>query len=144
MSRARSQARRCAVQALYQWQLTGQDVAEVATQILEEKDAGKIDVSYFRGLLSGVAKQVDKLDELIAPVLDRSVESVDPVELAIMRMSVYELQYNIEVPYRVVINEAVELGKTFGSEQGHKYVNGVLDKLAADLRSVEFKQRSAK
>jgi len=144
MSRARSQARRCAVQALYQWQLTGDDVTDVAAQIMEEKDTKKVDASYFRGLLSGVVKQVDKLDELIAPALDRSVESVDPVELAILRMSVYELQYHIEVPYRVVINEAVELGKTFGSEQGHKYVNGVLDKLAAQLRSAEFGQKSAK
>jgi len=141
MSRTRSQARRCAVQALYQWQLTGADVAEVASQILEEKDVKKVDASYFRGLLSGVVKQVDKLDALLAPVIDRSVESLDPVELAIMRMGIYELQYNLEVPYRVVINEAVELAKVFGADQGHKYVNGVLDKLAASLRSAECKQK---
>ncbi len=143
MSRTRSQARRCAVQALYQWQLTGADVAEVVAQIMEEKDAKKIDVSYFRGLLSGVVKQVDKIDALLTPALDRSVESLDPVELAIMRMGAYELQYNIEVPYRVVINEAVELAKTFGADQGHKYVNGVLDKLATTLRSAEFRQQKA-
>ncbi len=141
MSRTRSQARRCAVQALYQWQLTGEDVAEVAAQILEEKDSKKVDVSYFRGLLSGVVKQVDKMDALLAPALDRSVDSLDPVELAIMRMGVYELQYNLEVPYRVVINEAVELAKTFGADQGHKYVNGVLDKLALTLRSTECRKK---
>jgi len=143
MSRTRSQARRCAVQALYQWQLTGENVAEVAAQILEEKDAKKVDASYFRGLLSGVVKQVDKIDELLAPALDRSIGSLDPVELAIMRMGIYELQYNIEVPYRVVINEAVELTKTFGADQGHKYVNGVLDKLAATLRGPEVKQKNS-
>ncbi len=141
MSRTRSQARRCAVQALYQWQLTGADVAEVAAQILEEKDVKKVDSSYFRGLLSGVVKQVDKMDALLAPTLDRSIESLDPVELAIMRMGAYELQYNIEVPYRVVINEAVELAKIFGADQGHKYVNGVLDKLAVTLRGREVKQK---
>ncbi len=139
MSRTRSQARRCAVQALYQWQLTGEDVAEIATQILEEKDAKKVDTSYFRGLLSGVVKQVDVMDALLAPTLDRSIGSLDPVELAIMRMGAYELKYHLEVPYRVVINESVELAKTFGADQGHKYVNGVLDKLAASLRSGEFK-----
>jgi N utilization substance protein B len=143
MSRTRSQARRCAVQALYQWQLTGENVAEVAAQILEEKDVKKVDASYFRGLLSGVVKQVDKIDELLAPALDRSIESLDPVELAIMRLGIYELQYNIEVPYRVVINEAVELTKTFGADQGHKYVNGVLDKLAATLRGPEVKQKKS-
>ncbi len=141
MSRTRSQARRCAVQALYQWQLTGEDVAEIATQILEEKDAKKVDTSYFRGLLSGVVKQVDAMDALLTPTLDRSIGSLDPVELAIMRMGAYELQYHLEVPYRVVINESVELAKTFGADQGHKYVNGVLDKLAASLRSGEFKQK---
>lgn len=143
MSRTRSQARRCAVQALYQWQLTGADVPDVVAQIMEEKDVKKVDVSYFRGLLSGVVKQVDSIDELLAPALDRSVESLDPVELAVMRMGVYELQYSIEVPYRVVINEAVELAKTFGADQGHKYVNGVLDKLAMTLRSAEVKQKKA-
>ncbi len=141
MSRTRSQARRCAVQALYQWQLTGADVAEVAAQILEEKDVKKVDSSYFRGLLSGVVKQVNKMDELLMPALDRSIKSLDPVELAIMRMGAYELQYNIDVPYRVVINEAVELAKTFGADQGHKYVNGVLDKLAVTLRGQEVKQK---
>ncbi|MCF6325097.1 MAG: transcription antitermination factor NusB [Gammaproteobacteria bacterium] len=141
MSRTRSQARRCAVQALYQWQLSGTDVAEVAAQILEEKDVKKVDSSYFRGLLSGVVKQVDKMDALLTPFLDRSIESLDPVELAIMRLGAYELQYNIEVPYRVVINEAVELAKTFGADQGHKYVNGVLDKLAVALRGAEVKQK---
>ncbi len=141
MSRTRSQARRCAVQALYQWQLSATDVAEVAAQILEDKDSKKVDASYFRGLLSGVVKQVDTIDALLAPALDRSIESLDPVELAIMRLGVYELHYHIEVPYRVVINEAVELAKTFGADQGHKYVNGVLDKLAATLRTAEFKQK---
>ncbi len=141
MSRTRSQARRCTVQALYQWQLSGTDVTEVAAQILEEKDAKKVDSHYFRGLLTGVVKQVDKMDALLAPALDRSIESLDPVELAIMRMGAYELQYHIEVPYRVVINEAVELAKTFGADQGHKYVNGVLDKLAVTLRGQEVKQK---
>ncbi|MBL1260597.1 MAG: transcription antitermination factor NusB [Thiotrichaceae bacterium] len=143
MSRTRSQARRCAVQALYQWQLTGADVAEVVAQILEEKDVKKVDSSYFRGLFGGVVKQVDKMDALLTPALDRSIKSIDPVELAIMRLGAYELQYNIEVPYRVVINEAVELAKTFGADQGHKYVNGVLDKLAVTLRGPEVKQKKS-
>jgi N utilization substance protein B len=142
MSRTRSQARRHAVQALYQWQMTGQDLADIANQFLEEEDIQAFEVTYFQDLLHGVPRHLTKLDGLLKPALDRAVESVDPVERAVLRLGVYELSYHPEVPYRVVINEAVELAKIFGAEQGHKYVNGVLDQVARKIREAEISMKS--
>jgi len=141
MSSKRSQARSHAIQALYQWQVTGQDIGDIANQFLAEHDNSSFEVSYFRDLLQGVPTHLKQLDETLKPHLDRSIESVDLVERAILRLGVYELAEHPEVPYRVVINESVELAKTFGAEQGHKYINGVLDKVAQDLRSLEVKSR---
>ena len=138
MSRKRSQARHHAVQAMYQWQMTGQDVAEIDRQFLEEQDVSKFDIPYFRDLLHGVPSHLGTLDKVLAPLLDRSLESVDPVERAILRLGAYELMYHPEVPYRVVINEAVELAKVFGATDGHKYVNGVLDRMAKQTRQAEI------
>jgi len=98
----------------------------------------EFDVQYFETLLKGVPANMSSLDELLGPFLDRSIESVDPVERAILRLGTYELEHHLEVPYRVVINEGVELAKVFGAEQGHKYVNGVLDKIARKVRSQEL------
>ena len=137
MSKKRHQARRHALQALYQWQMTGDDLGEIINQFLADQDTGKFDVGYFRDLLTGVAKNVDTLDGHLQPLLDREVDKVDPVERAALRLGVYELAMHPEVPYRVVINEAVELAKVFGAEQGHRYVNGVLDKLGKTLRPFE-------
>ncbi len=138
MSEKRSQARRHAVQAIYQWQMAGQDVSDIANQFLEEQELSSFEVAYFQDLLRGVPCNLGQLDELLKPSLDRAIESVDPVERAILRIGAYELQHKIEVPYRVVINEAVEMAKVFGAEQGHKFVNGVLDRVARKVRSVEM------
>jgi N utilization substance protein B len=142
MSRKRSQARLHSVQALYQWQMTGQDVSEVERQFLAERDLSGFDVGYFHDLLHGVPGQLDRLDEALGPLLDRSIASVDPVERAILRLGAYELLQHPEIPYRVVINEAVELAKTFGATEGHKYVNGVLDRMARQVREVELGARA--
>ena len=138
MSHKKSQARHHAVQAIYQWQLTGQDISAIRDQFLSEQDTQSFDLNYFECLLRGVPTHLGELDGLLAPCLDRSIESVDPVERAVLRLGAFELIHQPEVPYRVVINEAVELAKVFGAEQGHKYVNGVLDKLARKTRRPEM------
>lgn len=138
-SRARSRARWFAVQALYQWQLSGLDLGEIEGQFLAEEEMGQCDVDYFRELLHQVPGRLHELDGHLAPFLDRPIEEVDPVERAILRIGTYELGFRLDVPYRVAINEAVELAKTFGAEQSHKYVNGVLDKVAKGLRADEMR-----
>jgi N utilization substance protein B len=139
MSEKRSQARKHAVQAIYQWQIAGQDIADIINQFLEEQDLNSFEIPYFQDLMQGVPNHLKELDELLKPTLDRAIESVDPVERAILRLGAYELSHKPEVPYRVVINEAVELAKVFGAEQGHKFVNGVLDQVAKKVRTVEVK-----
>lgn len=142
MSHARTMARRCAVQALYQWQLTGQDVDDIYQQFLVERNMAKIDTEMFKELLVGITKELANLDEKIQPHIDRDISEVDPVERAVLRLGAYELMYKLEIPYRVVINEALEAVKTFGAEQGHRYVNGVLDKLAQEVRELEVKRNA--
>ena len=142
MSQARTMARRCAVQALYQWQVTGQNVDEIYQQFLVERNMSKVNVEMFKELLAGVTKELDVLDKKIQPYLDRDISDVDPVERAVLRLGTYELMYKLDVPYRVVINEALEAVKTFGAEQGHRFVNGVLDKVAQQLREPEVKRNS--
>ena len=142
MSRKRTLARSQAVQAIYRWQVTGDNVSDIVNDFLTEQDNGKFDVDYFRSLVSAVPGNLDELDKLISPLLDRNVESVDLVERAILRLGTYELWKNLDVPYRVVINEYVELAKVFGADQGHKYINGVLDNLAKSLRTIEVKAKS--
>ena len=127
------------MQALYQWQMAGQDVRDIVGQFLAEQDADTFEVPYFKDLMSGVPSHVEELDAELSPCLDRAIASVDPVERATLRLAAYELAHHPEIPYRVVINEAVELAKIFGAEDGHKYVNGVLDKLAKKLRTLEMK-----
>jgi N utilization substance protein B len=134
---ARSRARRLAVQALYQWQIGGQTPAAIESQFLLQDEFRDCDAEYFQVLLHGVCAEVAALDDAISPHLDRAIASVDPVERAVLRLGAYELLHRPELSYRVVINEAVEAAKLFGAEQGHRYVNGVLDKLARTARSVE-------
>jgi len=141
MSRARSLARERALQALYQWQMTGQDLVDIDKQFMEEQDMKGADKKYFRELLHEIPGRLSELDARTEGVLDRGIEQVDPVERAILRIGIYELAHRIDIPYRVVINEMVELAKVFGAEQGHRYINGILDKLAVKLRSVEVKAR---
>jgi len=142
VSNARTKARRNAVQALYQWQLVGQDLAEIEAQFLAEYDMNKVDVEYFKELFREVPLHLHELDDHLIPFLDRPVDEVDPVERAILRLAAYELEFRLDVPYRAVINEAIELAKRFGAEHGHKYVNGIVDQVAKKLRAAEIKARA--
>ncbi len=135
--RTRHKARRLAVQALYQWQLAGENVGEIEQQFLEDNSDTNFDRDYFHQLLHGVPTKLDDIDAALAPHMTRSIESVDPVERAILRLACWELLARPDIPYRVVINEAIELAKTFGATDGHKFVNGVLDKAAGKLRAIE-------
>jgi transcription antitermination protein NusB len=136
-SQQRSAARRLALQALYQWQVAGQDVLDIERQFLSSEETADVDIDYFRQLLRGVPARLRELDAHLGPLLDRPIGEVDPIERSLLRMGAYELAFHPEVPFRVAINEAVELDKTFGAEQGHRYINGVLDKLARRLRTDE-------
>lgn len=131
---ARRRARECAVQALYSWQLSKNDLADVEHQFLTEQDVKDVDVAYFRELLSGAAVNAGMLDELMAPYLSRQLEELGQVERAVLRVALFELKMREDVPYKVAINEAIELAKTFGAEDSHKFVNGVLDNVAPTLR----------
>ncbi len=133
----RTQSRRVALQALYQWQLNADEPAVITRQFSESGQLSNLDLPLFNDLFSQVVNQVEQLDELISPVLDRSITRIDPIEKTIMRIGAYELQAKPEIPYKVIINECVELAKRFGAEDSHKYVNGILDKLAQQIRSVE-------
>ncbi|MBK4714589.1 MULTISPECIES: transcription antitermination factor NusB [Tenebrionibacter/Tenebrionicola group] len=131
---ARRRARECAVQALYSWQLSGNDIADVEYQFLAEQDVKDVDVAYFRELLCGVATNSKYLDDLMSPYLSRQLEELGQVEKAVLRVALYELAKRDDVPYKVAINEGIELAKTFGAEDSHKFVNGVLDKAAPHIR----------
>jgi len=136
---ARRKARRFAVQALYQWHMGGDALSNIEAQFRVDNDMKKVDGDYFHELLHEVPSHLTELDELVVPYLDREMHQLDPVELAIFRISTYELKYRVDVPYKVVINEAIELAKIFGATESHKYINGVLDKLAARVRLAEIK-----
>ena len=134
---ARHRARELALQGLYQWRMAGSDVAQIDKATRDEKSVGRYDVELFTQLLRGTVNQHEALAEKIAPHLDRPLNELSPIEFSVLLLGAYELANLPEVPYRVVINESVELAKTFGGSDGHKFVNGVLDKLAAQLRAVE-------
>lgn len=138
-SAMRRKARSLALQALYSWQLAGQSLTAIEAQLRSdpEYDFNSADGDYFRELLHGVPSHLEDIDEQLRIVLDREIRDVDPVELAILRIGVYEMTQRIDVPYKVVINEGIEMAKVFGATDGHKYVNGILDKLAPRLRSIE-------
>ena len=131
---ARRRARECAVQAIYSWQLSGNPIAEVEYEFIAEQDMSDVDVNYFRELLSGVATNATKLDQLMTPYLSRQLEELGQVEKAILRVYMFELSFREDVPYKVAINEGIELAKVFGAEDSHKFVNGVLDKAAPAVR----------
>jgi N utilization substance protein B len=135
----RREARQLATQALYQWHMAGHSLNEIEAQFRVDNDFADVDGPYFSELLRGVPTNKDEIDAALTPCLDLTLEELDPVELAILRLSTYELLKRIDVPYRVVINEGIELAKVYGSTDGHKFVNGVLDKLAPRLREVEVK-----
>ena len=138
MKTSRRRSREFALQGLYQWQLAGTDAATIARQLAEARGFDKIDADYFKALLDGAVADAPALERDISPYLDREFSRLSPVERGILLLAGYELKHRLEVPYRVVINEAVELAKSYGGTDGHKYVNGVLDKLAAQLRAGEM------
>ncbi len=151
--KARSAARQRVLQALYQWQLTGQDIQLIESQFIDDPaieneqaienepdtendlDMRQADIPYFQRLLQGIPEHVEQLDTAFAPFLDRSISRIDPIELAILRIGCYELTHSPDIPFKVVISEAVELAKQFGATQSYKYVNGILDKLARPDKS---------
>lgn len=138
MSQSKSNARKAAVQALYQWQMTGQSLLNIELQFEEEERLKGTQKSYFRELFHGVPKELDTIDKILTDYVDRPVDGIDPVERAILRLGVYELLHRPDLPYRVVLNEAINLAKSFGADGSHRYVNGILDKAAQAIRSVEI------
>ena len=137
----RSHSRAAAVQALYQSLVNGQELAKDkdALDFVTAENSEKMDKKYFTILVEGVSKDIAELDTELAFAVDRNLSEIDPVESSILRLAVFEFINRPDVPYRVVLNEAVELAKSFGGEKGHKYVNGVLDKMGSKLREVEYK-----
>jgi len=135
----RHRARRYALQALYQWQFTGDPVSVIEKQFLNDKKKPDADFDYFHDLICNIPNKIDEIDAAFKPFLDREKHELNPVELAILRMASYELLHHLEIPYKVVINEALELAKAFGAVEGYKYVNGVIDKVARAVRTVELK-----
>lgn len=138
MAGSRKIAREFTLQGLYGWLVGGADVTLIAANLREDEQFARADEAYFRTLLYGVLKEEAALNERLAPLLDRTVAELSPVERAILLIGAYELLHCPDVPWRVAINEGVELAKKFGGTDGHKYVNGVLDKLAQDVRAVEI------
>ena len=138
----RRRARRRALQALYQWQLNDDSAASIIDQFLEEQNFEDVDAGYFQQLVRDVIAEGGTLDEKLAPHVERIDTSLDQMERVILRIGAIELLRHPEIPYRVVIDEAVELAHRFGAEQGHSFVNGVLDRLARELRPIEFQAES--
>jgi len=134
---SRHMARRAAVQALYQWELTKQSRLEIEKNFLTDDRLKKVDDDYFKELIHEIPRLVEELDSSLAPFIDRDISLVDPIEKAVLRLAAYELIHHAEIPYRVVLNEAIELTRTFGSDNGYRFVNGILDKMGAEVRSVE-------
>ena len=133
----RRKARELAVQAVYSWQLSQNSVTDIEANFLTDNSARRFDIAYFQQLLSGVTANVSSIDEAISPHVDRPLDDVDHVEKAILRVAIYELNDCLDVPYKVVINEAIELAKSFAADDSHKFVNGVLDKTVKIIRPQE-------
>lgn len=133
----RRKARRYVLQALYAWVLSANALSDIEAHFLMDHATEEFDREYFQALLHEIPKQVDILETIMSPYLSRQFSDLDPIELTILRISIYELKERLEIPYRVVINEGLELAKTFGSADSHKFVNGVLDKVARVLRKTE-------
>lgn len=136
-SRARSIARKLAMQALYQWQLTKQTAPEIEQQYLESEDSAGADEEHFSELVTQCIARQEEITSALAPFIDRPLEQLDPVESAILMIGMYELRQRMDIPYRVVINEGVDLCKRFGATDAHKYINAVLDRAAREIRSAE-------
>lgn len=129
----RRRARECAVQALYSWYISQNSIEQVELAFVTDQEMNGVDMPYFRKLLRGTVENVEAIDSALRPFLDRPEDEVDPIERTILRLASYELKFELDVPYKVVINEGIEVAKVFGSDDSHKYVNGILDKLAPAL-----------
>ncbi len=142
MKKSRRKARELALKALYQWKLTANPVNDIAANLRDEEGFATVDDEYFLVLLKGIVAEVEALNAKLAEQLDRPIAELSPIEHAILLIGAYEAMHCPDVPYRVVINEAVELAKSYGGTDGHKYVNGVLDKMMAQVRSAEVQAKS--
>ncbi len=136
--RHRHKARRLALQAIYQWQIAKTPLTELEQQFIETQDPHKVDIAYFQKLICGVIQHSDTLDKHIIAFSHRPLSQLNLIELAVLRLATYELQEQLEIPYRVIINEALQLNKTFGTDEGYKYVNGILQHVAEKLRVTEI------
>ncbi|RLQ22230.1 transcription antitermination factor NusB [Seongchinamella sediminis] len=133
----RRKARHYGMQALYQWLMADSPLNDIEAEFRTEYDFAHVDLEYFQALLHGVPSCVDELEAIFQPLLDRDIDDLDPIERTLLRMGTFELKERIDVPYKVVINEEVALAKKFGASESHKYINGVLDKAARELRKAE-------
>jgi N utilization substance protein B len=131
-------ARELVLRALYQWQLTGDDFAKLLVQAEEAEEYAQANAVFLKALLDGILNEAAALDAALSPCLDRKVEELSPIEHGVLLIGAYELSHSLDVPYKVAINESVELAKRYGGTDGHKFVNGVLDKLAKETRQVEI------
>ena len=130
----RRKARELAVQAVYSWQLSQNAVTDIEVNFISENSKRRFDIEYFQELLRGTTQNITTIDDVISPFVDRPLDDIDHIEKSILRVAVYELKFCVDVPYRVVINEAIELAKTFAADDSHKFVNGVLDKTVSIVR----------
>ena len=137
-NRGRVRARRCAVQALYQWQMAGQEPNDIVSEFVAERELVSVDMDYFNELVRKVPSSIDALKHDLEEHLDREWLRLDPVERSVLLIGAYEMRHCLDIPYRVVINESVELCKMFGTVEGHRYINGVLDGLAQKQRATEI------
>lgn len=140
-SQSRRHARERALQALYQWDVSDTQASDVRKQFLDDQDMSRVDVAYFEQLFNGVSLNPQPIDDAMAASLDRPIGDLDPIERSVLRIATYELTQCPEIPARVVINEGIEVTKRFGADKGHKYINGVLDKLAMEVRPLEMQRR---
>lgn len=134
----RRKSRTMAMQALYQWAMSGDELHSIEAQYFEHNNLAKVDVEYFRDILFGVPKFLNEIDTAISEHIDRKLTEINPIELAVLRVATFELLKRLDIPYKVVIKEALNLAMSFGSSEGHKFVNGVLDKVAKQVRTVEI------
>lgn len=135
----RRQARQTAMQALYQWEINKSDITLIENQFIQREHFQKVDAEYFKEILHGVVLEINNIDNYIKRYIDRDITELDPVELTVARVAVYEFLKRPDVPYKVILNEALESAKKFGAQEGHKFINGVLDKVAREVRHLEIK-----
>lgn len=139
-SQNRRKSRELVLKAVYRGMINASELKQIIADAKEDPEYAKADEAYFKQLLEGVTSKIDELDSQVAAFIDRKIEELSPVEHAILRISSFELMFDATIPYRVAINEGVELAKLYGGVDGHKYINGVLDKVAAAVRPQEFRR----